>query len=792
MKLHQDKMQEKKIKEGFNNVMNKQVAIEQMVDTTKKTNLDQILKMTEKYNNLVLEYNTSLDNLKNTTLENINRGTNNPYLNKNIRFSNDVVCYVTNLGVAKPYPSYQSFLEMSGKNGCPSSTYIDVKIPWESSYVEGSVIPLSPSLIVGKPMQMGQSCGNEGLNVYASKMVSNPSSEYTGCYSDKSVPKSNTYYASFEECQQYAADNGYKYFGLQEMRSDGKSLCKVYNSPSDFQQYGSVGTTLDIINTWSSDTGSDSNSLENTLQLLGTGQLVIKDSNSSILFNTPPSTYMVSNGLIQIDTATYGANCQGIVRRGTSYNIQQGNATKKVKELCDGKQECSFRARNNVFGDPAGGCYKSFDVVYRCGDNQQNALPRVWENNIAKIQCSKQGDIRELNFFLKLDNNGKLMIVRGASIDDIKEELWSIQSKSIAGLTPNPNWTAEKGKTGVNYLKNGQMLGPGEWIGSPNGTYRLIMEITGDLVIQSSIPKASCSAINGKTYGVTPQSNAVYKLNQVGNIDNLGKIAYVTEDGEINEYSENMLGYHNEYNLYNDYDSYGNTLKQVDNVSKDECIQQCNADGNCAGFVHQSDGSKCFLKNNRMYPNAPKQPFNGSGLLMGVRKKKVLPGTTCKQETVEVDTVQYSNYAKGKQINAGKDCNLNLVSQKHRVEFDKLKNALSILGEDISTKMEEMYSKNNRIYEDMKLSETKFKENIKMYRENINRIRNELSIPLEFNYQVKDKGVKEGMTNRTRTNMATLNSMLSDADLRLLEENYGYILWSILAVGLVSTTINFV
>jgi hypothetical protein len=125
------------------------------------------------------------------------------------------------------------------------------------------------------------------------------------------------------------------------------------------------------------------------------------------------------------------------------------------------------------------------------------------------------------------------------------------------------------------------------------------------------------------------------------------------------------------------------------------------------------------------------------------------------------------------------------VSQKYRVEFDGLKNKLSILGDEISTKMEEMYLKNNKIYEDMGLSETQFKEFIKKYRSNINRIRNELDIPVSFEYS-------KGMNVEGMANMMTLNSMLSDADLRLLEENYGYIFWSILAVGVISTTINIV
>jgi hypothetical protein len=38
--------------------------------------------------------------------------------------------------------------------------------------------------------------------------------------------------------------------------------------------------------------------------------------------------------------------------------------------------------------------------------------------------------------------------------------------------------------------------------------------------------------------------------------------------------------------------------------------------------------------------------------------------------------------------------------------------------------------------------------------------------------------------------MNDINSMLSDTDIRVLQENYGYIFWSILAVGLLTITVN--
>jgi hypothetical protein len=39
---------------------------------------------------------------------------------------------------------------------------------------------------------------------------------------------------------------------------------------------------------------------------------------------------------------------------------------------------------------------------------------------------------------------------------------------------PNPDWVASKGKYGRSYLKLNEALGSGEWIGSDDGSLKLI------------------------------------------------------------------------------------------------------------------------------------------------------------------------------------------------------------------------------------------------------------------------------------------------------------------------------
>jgi hypothetical protein len=137
----------------------------------------------KQYNDLVAKYTgTSDDYIKRIS-------SNNPYIGKNIRFSNGAIFYVTNQGVAKLYSSMDVYNSTVGLNGCPAAGYIQLDTVWSDSYyTQGAIIPTQPPLIVGTPMVTGQSCGNEGKNVFVNTMVENPKSTYVGCYNDQTPP----------------------------------------------------------------------------------------------------------------------------------------------------------------------------------------------------------------------------------------------------------------------------------------------------------------------------------------------------------------------------------------------------------------------------------------------------------------------------------------------------------------------------------------------------------------------------------------------------------------------------
>ena len=90
--------------------------------------------------------------------------------------------------------------------------------------------------------------------------------------------------------------------------------------------------------------------------------------------------------------------------------------------------------------------------------------------------------------------------------------------------------------------------------------------------------------------------------------------------------------------------------------------------------------------------------------------------------------------------------------------------------------MEKLYNQDNQIHQKFNTNAEQFKKDIQKYKLTNEKIKYELSNI-------------EGMTNMNM-NMNDLNGMLSDSDIRILQANYSYIMWSILAIGILTITIN--
>jgi len=243
-------------------------------------------------------YQELKNNIQGTVQDYIQRvEPSNPYLGKNVTFTDGTVAYVTNQGILKQYPSQQIYQANAGVNGCPNNA-VQLTIPWSTQYVEGTTVPTNPPLIVGSPMISGQSCGFEGTNVFVNTLVANPASTYVGCYNNYANGSSSSSSSSssnpamttagqmtYAQCQTYAVANGNSFFGLQAVNDNGVGNCMVGTDQTTVEQYGN-GITYTPVQLWSSQTEGQGS----TALLTTTGALSVLDVNGNTVFSTTASS----------------------------------------------------------------------------------------------------------------------------------------------------------------------------------------------------------------------------------------------------------------------------------------------------------------------------------------------------------------------------------------------------------------------------------------------------------------------------------------------------------------------
>jgi hypothetical protein len=90
--------------------------------------------------------------------------------------------------------------------------------------------------------------------------------------------------------------------------------------------------------------------------------------------------------------------------------------------------------------------------------------------------------------------------------------------------------------------------------------------------------------------------------------------------------------------------------------------------------------------------------------------------------------------------------------------------------------MENLYNQDNKIYEKLNMNEQEFNKSIAMYK--------------NINNKIQTNNIEGMTTMNKKLSLNDINGMLTNTDLIVLQENYSYMFWSILAVGILIVTIN--
>ena len=596
--------------------------------TTNTSDINDLDMLENQFNSLLSKYQT----LKQSTQQSIENNielynTNNPYKNQNVKFSNNVLGYVTNNNVFKKYTD--------GIQTVPGVVVL-ISTPFPN-LTTGQTINTTPPLIVGTPMKIGgnQSVGNEGINVLVTKNTNIPDT-YLGCYNDSSsramtAQDNGSQTFNYQSCKTRAMDVGAQIFGLQYVDpTTGLSQCFTSNNLQETTQYGLnlIYTTSTI---WSI---SSSNQIANSYFLLQkNGDIYFYDQENNLLTGSlSTSKYGVSmnqkylstclnGGNISNVNATYGLNCsikgtpsKQIYTPPNYPNVVYNNVGPIITSaIGNDTRKYTYQIgvdNSGVFQDPAPGCYKNFDLNYMCGQNLVQ-IPTIYGKNpgtdrkMVVLDCTKFTP--SCKSFLILQDNGNLSIYGGNDPNNFSLVIYSYKTNTSLKV-PNPNYVASKGKTGVNYIMSGYGLMSGEWIGSNDGSMCLMMDSSGvlNLIITTKVTNnCSVSSSDGKKTGGS-WTNAVYQMSSVPQPNLLNKIGYIDNNSKLNEYPTTMITKSNNYLKYDQYDSSPYDITNYTSSSLTDCREKCNSNLDCNAFVLDNNNT-CYLKNDDAFPNGLRQ-----------------------------------------------------------------------------------------------------------------------------------------------------------------------------------------
>jgi hypothetical protein len=385
------------------------------------------------------------------------------------------------------------------------------------------------------------------------------------------------------------------------------------------------------------------------------------------------------------------------------------------------------------------------------------------------------------SYYLILGDDGNMCIHRGTDPNNDQGVIWCSETKDQQ-QNANSNMVSSKSKYGQNWIKGESVLASGDFVSSTKGDLVLKMEDDGNLVLYTYTMESNCKAMSDGNVGGGLNANAAYNIQQQSFPQNIGLYGYVDADSILKQYPESMVGVTNEYQIKLNSDLPGNDITSLTVNDETECQTECNNNENCGAYVYQVSTKTCWLKDNST-TNPLTNPISNEGTTLGLRKPKLQGTSSCGSKVSNVDSIQYNNYIKGSSMTQETTCNTKIVSQEDKTKLDKVKQELYLLGETITSKMETLYNENANISKSLNTNNAQFKKDLEQYRATTSKIKQELGI--------QSNGNVEGMKNQNqRLNMSDINGMLLDSDLKVLQENYSYILWGIVAVGLLTVTVK--
>jgi hypothetical protein len=439
------------------------------------------------------------------------------------------------------------------------------------------------------------------------------------------------------------------------------------------------------------------------------------------------------------------AQCQQIAKqRGAKYYGLQ-NSTSGTNAQCAISSDWGQTSKYGV----ARNCTKLADGSWSGGG---------WSNAVYNTSLPQS------NYFLILQDDGNLVIYKGTGPTDKQGVIWATGTNGKQ-KDANPAYAAAKGKYGKNWIALGSVLAAGDFIGSTNGNMALVMQSDGNLVLYTFTMGSNCQKMKDGNIGGGVGANAIYNIGAVGKQSNLSKLAYIDQNAELHAYPSSNIKYSNSYTKIKGSDSPGNDIPGTayGNATPESCENTCNAIQECAGFAF-STTNVCFPKNSGMYPTGTKEVKSNVDLY--TRNKRPISTPIGVPNSVNTtDTITYGNYKNGGEVSSS--YGLANANAAQKAQLEQLQNRLNLLSSQLSSYTNEFSQGSQDV-------EAQSKTNVSGLTDYVNGLKNATN---------KIAGI---------TSDGNINNILKDSDIVVLQKNYDYLFWSILATGSVLVAMNIV
>ena len=275
-------------------------------------------------------------------------------------------------------------------------------------------------------------------------------------------------------------------------------------------------------------------------------------------------------------------------------------------------------------------------------------------------------------------------------------------------------------------------------------------------------PRGGSTIIGGNEYGVS-NVNSVYELNEKGDISLMGKIGHINENNELSPYPSSMVVPGTTYDRLQNFDSPGNDITKVDSTTVENCMNVCNTDNKCGGFIFANESGTCWTKTTDMYGpsklTAALYPIPNYDLYMREPELANL-NSSCPVAVNNITSVDWNAYnLTGNDMTPDSLCKLGEVNASALNARNDSQQTLSGASSKIYDQLTSFMNLNTNMNTQMDVDKDIMDKNLSMY-----------------------KSINKKYKNAVNNDNGNINNILTNSQVSVLQSNYSYIMWIILAL----------